>query len=113
VAKRTSKPEGVFARVQALVRRIPRGRVATYGQLSELIDGRLSPVGIGWALRASPEELPWHRVINSRGTVSTDAKTPGLQRALLEAEGIAFDREGKLDLARYQWRPRRTKTDRP
>jgi len=102
------RPAGdVFARVHALVRRIPRGRVATYGQLSQLIDGRLTPVGIGWALRAAPAgELPWHRVVNSRGTVSTDGETPGLQRAMLEAEGVRFDREARIDLARYQWRPR-------
>jgi methylated-DNA-protein-cysteine methyltransferase-like protein len=96
----------VFARVHALVARIPRGKVATYGQLSELVDGRLSPAGIGWALRAADAELPWHRVINSRGTVSTDGDTPGRQRALLEAEGVSFDKSGTIDLEKYQWRPR-------
>ncbi len=97
-----------FARVHALVRRIPRGRVATYGQLSRLIDGRLSPLAIGWALRAAPEgELPWHRVLSARGTVSTDGEHPGLQRAMLEAEGVRFGRDARVDLARYQWRPRR------
>ena len=98
----------VFQRVHALVRRIPRGRVATYGQLSELIDGRLSPVGIGWALAAAPPRLPWQRVINARGMVSTDRDIPGLQRALLESEGVRFDTDGRVDLAVYQWRPRRT-----
>jgi methylated-DNA-protein-cysteine methyltransferase-like protein len=96
----------VFARVHALVRRIPHGKVATYGQLSELVDGRLSPAGIGWALRAADAELPWHRVVNSRGTISTDGATPGRQRALLEAEGVRFDASGTIDLERYQWRPR-------
>ncbi len=96
----------VFARVHALVAKIPRGKVATYGQLSELVDGRLSPVGIGWALRAGSEGLPWHRVINSRGTLSTERETPGRQRALLEAEGVRFDEAGALDLEKYQWRPR-------
>jgi methylated-DNA-protein-cysteine methyltransferase-like protein len=96
----------VFARVHALVARIPRGKVATYGQLSELVDGRLSPAGVGWALRAASADLPWHRVINSRGTVSTDADTPGRQRALLEAEGVRFDATGTIDLQKFQWRPR-------
>jgi methylated-DNA-protein-cysteine methyltransferase related protein len=93
----------VFARVHALVAKIPRGKVATYGQLSQLIDGRLSPAGIGWALRACDHEIPWHRVINSRGTISTE---PGRQRALLEAEGVRFDGDGVIDLAAHQWRPR-------
>lgn len=96
----------VFALVHALVAKIPHGKVATYGQLSELIDGRLSPAGIGWALRASDGELPWHRVINSRGTLSTEGETPGRQRVLLEAEGVRFDATGTIDLSVYQWRPR-------
>lgn len=96
----------IFKRVHALVARIPRGRVATYGQLSELIDGRLSPVGIGWALRAGDAELPWYRVVNSSGGLSTESETPGRQRRLLEAEGVEFTEDGRLDLARYQWRPR-------
>jgi methylated-DNA-protein-cysteine methyltransferase-like protein len=100
-----------FERVWTLVRRIPRGRVATYGQLSELIDGRLTPVGIGWAIRAAPDgTLPWQRVVNARGGVSTDREHPGLQRALLEAEGVHFEPDGRIDLGRFQWRPRAART---
>jgi methylated-DNA-protein-cysteine methyltransferase related protein len=94
----------IFAEVWKLVKRIPRGRVATYGQLSQMIGKRLTPVGIGWAIRAG-KDLPWHRVINSRGTVSTDNEHPGLQRAMLEAEGVEFDGDA-IDLTRYQWQPR-------
>ena len=96
----------VFARVHAWVAKIPRGRVATYGQLSQLIDGRLTPVGVGWALRAGGSELPWHRVVNAQGGLSTEAETPGRQRALLLAEGVRFGADGKIDLARHQWQPR-------
>ena len=96
----------IFASVHALVRRIPAGKVATYGQLSALLDGRLTPVGIGWALRAGPEGLPWHRVVSARGTISTEGDTPGLQRALLLGEGIELDSDGRIDLARHQWKPR-------
>jgi methylated-DNA-protein-cysteine methyltransferase related protein len=109
---RTSTPNktdavGPFERVWNIARRIPRGRVATYGQLSEMIEHRLSPVGIGWAIRAAPEEsIPWHRVVNSRGGISTDREHPGLQRAMLEAEGVGFDREGCVDMSRAAWRPR-------
>jgi methylated-DNA-protein-cysteine methyltransferase-like protein len=103
------RSEGPFQQVWTLVRRIPRGRVATYGQLSQLIDRRLTPVGIGWAVRAAPEDsIPWHRVVNSKGGISTDDQHPGLQRSLLEAEGVRFA-AGAIDLAKYQWKPRPTR----
>ncbi|HVY47811.1 MAG TPA: MGMT family protein [Minicystis sp.] len=97
-----------FVRVWELVRRIPEGKVATYGQLSQMIDKRLTPIGIGWAVRAAPDgAIPWHRVVNAKGGVSTDPEHPGLQRAMLEAERVVFDRSGLIDLARFGWRPRR------
>jgi methylated-DNA-protein-cysteine methyltransferase-like protein len=99
----------VFARVHAWVAKIPRGRVATYGQISELVDGRVTPVGVGWALRAGGHALPWHRVVNASGGISTDAEAPGRQRALLVAEGVRFGPDGRVDLARHQWRPRVTR----
>lgn len=103
---RAEKPP--FERVWALVRRIPRGKVATYGQLSQLIDRRLTPVGVGWAIRAAPEgSIPWQRVVNGQGGISTDNEHPGLQRAMLEAEGIRFSRQGTIDLERHGWRPSR------
>ncbi len=87
--------------------RIPRGKVATYGQISRWLEGRLTPVGVGWAVRAAPDgAIPWHRVVNARGGVSTDGEHPGLQRAVLEAEGLDFDADGCVDLARHGWRPR-------
>jgi methylated-DNA-protein-cysteine methyltransferase-like protein len=96
----------VFAEVWALVKRIPRGRVATYGQLSQLIGKKLTPVGVGWALRAAPDgTIPWQRVVNASGGISTDREHPGLQRAMLESEGVELDGE-VVDLATYQWRPR-------
>jgi len=115
-AKGRSKPNvkgraepGPFERVWMIVQRIPRGRVATYGQISQMIDRRLTPIAIGWALRAVPEgAIPWHRVVNASGGVSTDREHPGLQRALLEAEGVRFDARGRVDLERVGWRPRVT-----
>jgi methylated-DNA-protein-cysteine methyltransferase related protein len=98
-----AKKSPLFARVHALVRAIPRGRVATYGQLSQLIDGRLTPVGIGWAMSGCPTDVPWHRVVNSKGGISTGG---GTQRAMLEAEGVRFDDEGRIDLSRFQWKRR-------
>lgn len=97
---------GPFARAQAVVASVPRGRVVTYGQVSLAIDRALTPIGVGWAMRAAPEgALPWHRVVNASGGVSTDAEHAGLQRSLLEAEGVRFDRGGRIDLVRYGWAP--------
>lgn len=90
-----------------LVQQIPRGKVATYGQLSRLIDGRLTPVGVGWAIRAAGENrIPWQRVVNGQGGISTDNQHPGLQRAMLEAEGVRFGSDGRIDLTRYGWQDR-------
>jgi methylated-DNA-protein-cysteine methyltransferase related protein len=94
-----------FARVWRIVAKVPRGRVVTYGAISEMIDRRLTPVGVGWAIRAAPDgKIPWHRVVNGKGTISTDKEHPGLQRAMLEAEGVVFDRDGRIDLGRFAWR---------
>ena len=95
-----------FERVWKVVRRIPRGRVATYGQISDLIDQRLTPLAVGWAIRAAGESIPWFRVVSGTGGISTDKVHPGLQRAMLEAEGVEFDDRGRIDLARFGWRPR-------
>jgi methylated-DNA-protein-cysteine methyltransferase-like protein len=105
--KKRTDAIGPFERVWSIVKRIPRGRVATYGQVAAMIDHRLSPVGIGWAMRAAPDEsIPWHRVVNASGGISTDREHPGLQRAMLEADGVTFDADGLIDLARARWRPR-------
>jgi methylated-DNA-protein-cysteine methyltransferase related protein len=95
-------------KVFALVRRIPRGRVMTYGQISELLGSRLSPRAVGWMLHRCPEGLPWQRVVNASGGCSTDRLPDfpkGLQRSLLEGEGVAFRANGTLDLGFYRWWP--------
>jgi len=93
-----------YQRIYEVVRRIPRGRVATYGQVAELagIEGRARQVG--YALHHSPPRLPWHRVINARGQISAPASSDWgeLQRHLLEAEGVEFDLEGRVDLKKFQ-----------
>jgi len=104
-----------YARIYAVVRRIPSGRVATYGQVAALagLAGRARQVG--YALHALPEgnQLPWHRVINARGEISPRAEPgwEGYQRHLLEEEDVDFDLAGRVDLERFGWhlgaRPRR------
>jgi len=100
-----------YQRIYAVVRRIPRGRVATYGQVAELagIEGHARQVG--YALHHSPPRLPWHRVINARGSISARAGSDWgeLQRHLLEAEGVEFDLEGSVDLKRFRWKVRGSK----
>ena len=99
-----------YARIYAVVRRIPRGRVATYGQVARLASLPGQARQVGYALHALEAEsrLPWQRVINARGEVSRRS-LPGweqVQRQLLEREGVDFSANGRVDLARYGWRPR-------
>lgn len=84
----------------------------TYGQISQLLGSVVSPVAVGWAMHACPEDVPWQRVVNASGRCSTDRTgdmPPGMQRALLEAEGVEFRLDGSLDLARFRWVPRISK----
>jgi methylated-DNA-protein-cysteine methyltransferase-like protein len=96
-----------FNQVSLVVRSIPPGRVATYGQIAKLLGNPRAARTVGWALRGMPEgaDVPWQRVINSRGTVSFKPGSPGaaIQRALLEAEGVVFDDQGRVDLKVYGW----------
>ena len=104
---RAGAAEAVFR----LVRRIPEGRVMTYGQISSELGSRLSPRAVGWMLHRCPDGVPWQRVVNASGGCSTDRLPDfpqGLQRAMLEAEGIMFRDNGTLDLERYRWDPPRS-----
>ncbi|MCG8460148.1 MAG: MGMT family protein, partial [Holophagales bacterium] len=96
-----------YERIYAVVRRIPEGRVATYGQVAVLAGLPGHARQVGYALHASDEEdLPWQRVINAKGEVSPRSMPgyEGLQRAMLEAEGIELDDKGRVSLDRYRWR---------
>ncbi len=96
----------------ALVRRVPRGRVVTYGQVAALLGHPRAARAVGNALgrlsagRASL--VPWHRVVSAGGAVSRrgDGEAAARQRRLLEREGVAFSRGGRIDLRRHVWRVR-------
>jgi methylated-DNA-protein-cysteine methyltransferase-like protein len=97
-----------YSRIYAVVRRVPRGRVATYGQIARLagLPGRARQVG--YALHALPggTTVPWHRVVNARGTISRrSVPGPELEQQLrLEAEGVRFDGRGRIiRLPEVQW----------
>jgi methylated-DNA-protein-cysteine methyltransferase-like protein len=98
----------VRQRIYQVVRRIPKGRVATYGQIARLagIEGHARQVG--YALHSLPagSDIPWHRVINARGGISLPRGSHAhlLQRSLLEEEGVEFDAKGTVDLSRFGWR---------
>jgi methylated-DNA-protein-cysteine methyltransferase-like protein len=103
----TSAPQAqpLFKRVFDAVRLLPEGKVSTYGRIAQHVG--CSARMVGFAMAAVPEEgdVPWHRVINYRGMISprADGYSEGLQRAMLEIEGIRFDEKGRVDLNRYGW----------
>ena len=90
-----------------LVRRIPRGKVMTYGSVAIVLGEGYTPRTVGYVMHGSPDGVPWQRVINSQGKTSTARLTIpiNLQQELLEAEGIIFSPSGKCDLSVYQWWP--------
>lgn len=98
--------------IHAVVRRIPDGRVATYGQVASLAGRPGAARQVGYALHALPDgsDVPWQRVVNARGEVSERREFDGAprQRARLEEEGVEFDERGRIDLGRYRWRPDET-----
>ncbi len=98
-----------FKRVHEIVKMIPPGAVMTYGQIAKIIGNPKASRAVGYALRSVPEgvELPWHRVVNAKGEISTRRTFQGdedklLQRILLESEGVIFQKSNRIDLKRYQ-----------
>ena len=95
--------------VYTLVRDIPAGRVMTYGQIATILGAPRAARAVGYALRALPEgtDVPWQRVINSRGGVSARGETgrPSLQYELLDEEGVLFGSDDRCDLGVFRWEP--------
>jgi methylated-DNA-protein-cysteine methyltransferase-like protein len=96
-----------FEQVYQVVRCIPPGKVATYGQIARILGKPRGARTVGWALHSLPEgsDVPWQRVINARGIITLDERGLGgaIQRSLLEAEGIEFDEQGRVDLEVWGW----------
>ena len=97
-----------YEAVWQLVAEVPTGRVVTYGQVAGWLGKPRAARAVGYAMfNAPPDGVPWHRVINSRGEISVGGHLhrPGLQRGLLEQEGIDFDGHDRIELRRYGWTP--------
>jgi methylated-DNA-protein-cysteine methyltransferase related protein len=101
-------PMSRYAKIHAVVKRIPRGRVATYGDIATLAGLEGHARQVGYALHHLPErsDVPWHRVINAKGEISprSAGDSHELQRMLLESEGVEMDLVGKIDLKVFRWR---------
>jgi methylated-DNA-protein-cysteine methyltransferase-like protein len=97
---------GLYARIHAVVARIPRGRVSSYGRIAKLAGG-CGARQVGYALSALPahSDVPWQRVVNGEGRISlrSGGDAHRLQRRLLEQEGVEFGPGGRIDLARFGW----------
>ncbi len=103
-----AEPQNFFEAVYRVVRKIPRGRVMTYGQIATILGAPRSARAVGYAMRASPGKVPWQRVINRKGQISarSEVERPIIQKMLLESEGVHFDNAGTCDLERLRWEPR-------
>jgi methylated-DNA-protein-cysteine methyltransferase-like protein len=100
-----SDKQPLFERIYNEVRTIPSGKVSTYGRIAQYIGCSAQMVGFAMAGVPDDSDVPWHRVINHKGMISrrSDGYSDGMQRALLVAEGIRFDKTGCVDLSRDGW----------
>ncbi len=107
--KEAAPPANFYEAVYGVVREIPCGRVMTYGQIATLLGTPRAARAVGYALRASggQHDVPWQRVINAKGQISTrsEGERPILQKMLLEDEGVHFDATESCDLGVYRWEP--------
>lgn len=108
-AEAGEKKDSLFQKIYMVIRRVPEGKVTTYGQVAKIV-GECSARWVGFALAAlknahDGDDVPWHRVINAQGRISLSDLEGGksFQRALLEQEGIVFEPDGRIDLKKYGW----------
>jgi methylated-DNA-protein-cysteine methyltransferase-like protein len=99
--------EHLYPRIYDVIRQIPSGRAATYGQIAAIVGPPVDARTVGWALASlrAASDVPWQRVINSQGKISFRKHTTGhdRQRMRLEAEGVEFDARDRIDLNKYGW----------
>ncbi len=107
-------PQDFYAQVWEIVRKIPRGKIASYGQIAKMlplpagVDGEtfleFGALWVSGAVAASPNDVPWQRVVNSKGEISErDGVAARRQRLLLQDEGVPFNPRGRIDMKKYGW----------
>ena len=96
--------QGFFERVYAVVRRVPKGRVISYGEIAKILGCPRAARQVGWAMRQSPDDIPWQRVVKADGAVA-GGEHAELRRALLEAEGVGFLPDGRVHQGGKAGRP--------
>jgi len=105
---RSEKEGHLFNNILDIVKQIPKGKVATYGQIA-FIAGTQNPRLVGFALASLKEgtDIPWFRVINSKGQISFPEQNDSykIQFSLLQSEGIIFDAKNRINLKQYGWKP--------
>lgn len=90
--------------VYRVVALVPRGKVVGYGQIGLMIGHPRASRQVGWAMRNCPDALPWHRVVKADGSIAGGGHAE-MRRALLEAEGIPFLPDGRVDMKQCRWQP--------
>ena len=93
-----------FEQVYALVGQIPCGSVASYGQIARMLGSPRGARQVGWAMRVCPDDLPWQRVVMADGGI-TGGLYADIRRGMLEAEGVRFLEDGRVDMAVCRWEP--------
>lgn len=106
-----NRETSAYDRIYAVVRRVPRGRVTTYGDVAKLagLPGRARQVGYALAALRDGTSVPWHRVVNAQGRLSlarSGSPSGVTQRLRLAREGVPVDAADRVSLARFAWRPR-------
>ena len=97
--------ESLFPRIYEVVCQVPRGQVASYGQIAEIVGPGCDARMVGYAMAAIPEgsDVPWQRIVNREGKISLPGRGGEIQRMRLEAEGITFDARGRIDMKHFGW----------
>jgi methylated-DNA-protein-cysteine methyltransferase-like protein len=102
-----TKPSPTYQKIYSIVKRIPPGKVATYGQIAQLagLPGHARMVGYALHYLSEESNVPWHRVINAKGEISQlpDPEGRSMQKHMLKLEGVQFDSNGKIPLKWFQW----------
>jgi len=101
------KQKTAYERIYSVIRKIPKGKVATYGQVARLAGMAGHARQVGYALHVLPARVrvPWHRVINAKGQISLRSTGESMQKTFLEKEGIVFDGDNRVSLELYGWLP--------